>query len=122
MLVPFPPRILSPLKAPNSVPLVSPLVPSWCQDTLPATPFPCLLMGQVLPPSFPLPPLGPAPCPPGQPGQQGRHQGSCPMDRAPQRHRRASQGKRPHSPAGKWQGLPGASEERERDGKRLVKK
>ena len=36
------------------------------------------------------------------------------MDRAPQRHHRASQGKRPYGPAGRWKGLPGGSEERER--------
>lgn len=109
-----PSPILFFLKASNSVPSGSPLVPSWCQDALPATPFPCLLTGQVLPPSALLPPLGAAPCPPGQPGQQGRHPGSCPMDRAPQRHHRASQGKRPCGPAGRWKGQPGSSEERAR--------
>lgn len=33
------------------------------------------------------------------------------MDRAPQRHHRASRGKRPHSTAGRWKGRPGGSEE-----------
>lgn len=36
------------------------------------------------------------------------------MDRAPQRHHRASRGKRPYGPAGRWQGLPGSSGDRER--------
>lgn len=49
--LPFPSPMLFLLKAPKSVPSVPPLVPSWCQDALPATPFPCLLTGQVLPPS-----------------------------------------------------------------------
>ena len=34
------------------------------------------------------------------------------MDRAPQRHHRASQGKGPCSPTGRWKGLPGGAEER----------
>ncbi|XP_039696942.1 lysine-rich arabinogalactan protein 17-like [Pteropus medius] len=35
------------------LPLSPALVPSPCQDALPATPFPCPLTGQVLPPSAP---------------------------------------------------------------------
>ena len=34
------------------------------------------------------------------------------MDRAPQRHHRASQGKRPCSLTGRWKGLPGGAGER----------
>lgn len=35
------------------------------------------------------------------------------MERTPQRCHRASQGKRPYSPTGRWKGLSGGSKEKE---------
>lgn len=63
--------------------------------------------------SLPLPPPSPGPCSlPSWAAEAARTAPrELPMDRSPQRHPRASQGKRLYGPAGRWKGLPGGAGE-----------
>ena len=115
--VPFPSPILSLLKAPDSVPPISPCVPSRCRDALPATPFPCLLSGQVLPPPPSSLPWALLPALLGSQGSKDGTKGVAPWTGP---HRDTTEPRRVRGPAALQAGGRGSQEVQRRDGKGLV--